>query len=614
MLLKIYKDFIETTKETEEKIVNFNQLKHIFNLQNKNGIHTLNIDNKILESNVISYPLNYFDFNLYLKQIYKQEIEYKLANYINESYNRLNLIYSYLLKKDFKLHLNNQSITVFLSNLNNSYEKINKISKKLNYVKAHYTYKKENIQELLFNPIKTSITTLNNVFNDLDELYNNKELFNDEFDNDNIKINVCKENKLKRYNTLDIYKDLITYNFDNSLFDTTECNITKSSIIYQMNHKSKIEYEYDIIRTKKVYEKLKVKPKIHLNVIEILKHYCCDRNIPIEIWKVPNNYFCEEVFNTIYNTSEALRELLLSKYFVKFMGFDDNYTINHSLLNSSKNNECNSYSVYFFEYIEGHNLISLLKRKELDIFESSMLFTFLSKEILQGLRDIVLKCNYSITKIIECNVNIFYESKQKRIYFKDLKFGEQRNLMQNSTELLESFLLLNYSIILLEILSVSNDKLCILINKLKNLVNNNNNILGPSLNLQHLLYVENFLNENMENNLYISIILECLHAPYKQQKMFNMLYKKDGFSEDLNNTQNNKEFVNIDNEYNSKYMFDIFQCKSNKSDFIKENYNLDTEGNQNDGILTLNNLLLHPLFSKTKFNYNLISEILNIDQ
>ena len=62
------------------------------------------------------------------------------------------------------------------------------------------------------------------------------------------------------------------------------------------------------------------------------------RNIPIWVYKVPTCYYDKEILEAFFFQCEATRELLLSKYFQKFIGFDE-----------ISNNE---FQFYFYEYIQ----------------------------------------------------------------------------------------------------------------------------------------------------------------------------------------------------------------------------------------------------------------------
>lgn len=73
-------------------------------------------------------------------------------------------------------------------------------------------------------------------------------------------------------------------------------------------------------------------------------------------------------------TFNAQRDLMLSPYFARFLGYNTNADPN--------------YYYYFREYIETKNLDLLLKNSTVEMKENYPIFKFWAGEIFRGIRDI----------------------------------------------------------------------------------------------------------------------------------------------------------------------------------------------------------------------------------
>ena len=74
--------------------------------------------------------------------------------------------------------------------------------------------------------------------------------------------------------------------------------------------------------------------------------YCADKDFPVECFQIPRVFPNFNVLNQFYNQIGACKQLLKSKYFQSYLGFDD------------ISNE--DYNLYFFEIKKGKALQQLL--------------------------------------------------------------------------------------------------------------------------------------------------------------------------------------------------------------------------------------------------------------
>jgi hypothetical protein len=360
----------------------------------------------------------------------------------------------------------------------------------------------------------------------------------------------------------------------------------------------KIEYEYEIIRTKRIHysaDKIKIL-KIMKNKIVVEKANCADRDIPVECWKIPNNFFDNEVISSLYYKCESLRELLLSKYFQKFIGFDD---LNYE-----------DYQLFFFEHIEKIQLIQLIKARELSTAENSMLFRYLSKEILLCFRDLLYKCTHSFKFPINIE-NFYFEVDQLRLFINNVDYGPPRKTILDSHDMIESKLLFSYGIILIQVLALSNPNLRSLFEEITEISKNFSDLNQMQMIFDEMNKYEQILTNNLEDDFVISLIIECLISPYKAKLVFDEFYEKKNFFKDI--------FKDSDTNIINKKSVPARQAKNmTKSEALNsdqliafENYYEDVIDDKNEmlpkRILTLNYLLIHPYYERIKFENNYIS-------
>lgn len=544
MFAKLNKYFEKFSNNTDGRILTKTDFKDfLFYIEDKGVI--IEHDIPLLKKYVTEFPFNFQKFCNYIKQIFEYDLEQKFKANIDLAIDSFGHLYTYLNSSSFESLDNLHKLLV---KLNKNLKDINKTNLNLKEAKEKLINRKEEIKRLLWIPMN-----------------NNKNLL----------LPLINTNKSK---------DSIS----DDLNSTLEATYLRTPSQYQITYKPKIEYEYNIIKTKKVYldtVNTVGKPRMFYK-FEIDKYTCSDRDIPIETWKIPANYYSKDILNLFYYKCEGLRELLLSKYFQKFTGFDD--------ISS------NDFHYYFFEYIDGDNLVKLIKSRDLEIIETSMFFLYIAKEILLGLRDLLSKCTYSVSKPITCIDNIYYEISQQRLYFKDLHFDKPKEYIYNSHEMSEAKLLFNYALILIELLSISQPELSKLLDKIKKLQKMNDNLIEVVITYQELYQIEDYLNMYLENETVIAILLECLISPYKYYLRFNRFYKDKNFLKKMPKKDESKP-----REKENKL---IRSQEVDEKDFhiTFEKYYDNLEPNNEEEYLELNNLLFHPLFSKLSLDKKFI--------
>jgi len=76
--------------------------------------------------------------------------------------------------------------------------------------------------------------------------------------------------------------------------------------------------------------------------------YDMDKDFPLEIWQIPKVYQNIEKLGNLLNTFDAYKQLIFSKYFINYLGFD---TVNDP-----------DYNLYFMELNKNKNLLELQEK------------------------------------------------------------------------------------------------------------------------------------------------------------------------------------------------------------------------------------------------------------
>jgi hypothetical protein len=500
-------------------------------------------DIPLINKYIVDFPFNFEQFCFYIRQIFKLDIENQLENKISSYDDCLSKIIKYLNFYSYS-ELSADDLYEVLSNLNFNLDNINSSMRNIQKVDFLLKNIRDDIQKFLWERIDESEVSQNE--------NNNPEFF---------------------------------------IHDAVE---------YHQKMQAKIEYEYEIIRTKRIHfntDPSRVIKKI--KKIQIEKARCADRDIPIQTWKVPNNFFDRELLTGFFYKCEALRELLLSKYFQKFAGFDDL--------------SFDDFQLYFFEWIEGVNLIQLIKDLDLEISESAILFRYLAKEILTAFRDLLYKCTYSVKFPVTIE-NLFYEVSQQRLYLNNLEFGPIRKTILESHQIVEAKLLYFYGLILLNLLSMSKPELEELVIFIHSICNDFHEFDHMQKIFDHIFQIEEVLTRNLENDVIISIIIECLISPYKAKLVFDEFYQKKNFLPEILKKRSDSKYTP------TKKQTDVVNLETLDNDdklVVYENYytSNNTEGSlkeeSNESLpkktMSLNLLLIHPFFENLKLDKSFIS-------
>ena len=552
-MYKLEKTFKESTANTEGEIKDEEQLKYFINELFKRKL-IIDQDEKLLKIHIKDYPISFEQFVNYIKTIYKLEIEKILQHKITEHNNILTNILKYL---DFYINNTNNNLTT---------EDICKIL-------TSFTENKTLIENAI-NNINKALFIVNSIHDDIEKFLWEK-------------ITETMENK------------------DESFFQKLDV-IYDNPAEYQFKMQEKIQEEYEIIRVKKFNSKENLRlPENNikqLKKITVEEARCADRNIPIWCYKIPNTYYNKDYLESFYFKCEASRDLLLSKYFQKFIGFDE--------ISS------NEFQFYFFEFIDGgEKLIPFFKSVEVVDLESSFFFRYIAKEILSAFRDLLNKCTFSFKFPITCD-NFYYQKSNFRLYFQDLVFCQKRKSIMDSHQILEAKLLYFYGLILINLLSIKYEGLKDLIITLNNGCQTLEEFGKMQFVFDNIEYIENTLTQNLNQDELICILLECLLSPYKAKIVFDEFYEKKNFL--------NKALQSRLDKYNKENVTDIkMENKESKNNTSKKNietteskfsadkeimltpYYTNNEKNEskNENLtkksLTINKLLIHPFYSNT---------------
>ena len=556
-MYKLENIFKESTGNTDGEIKDQQQLDNFTNklLERKVIIEQ---DRHLFNTHIKDFPINFEQLINYILTIYKLEIEKTIQHKITEHEDTLMHIIHFLdfLRDKTNNKLNAEDICQILDS---------------------FLKNRASIESAIKNFDK-SLFIINSIHDDI-----KKFLWE--------KISETKENKSQEfYEKLDIIYD-----------NPSE---------YQFKMQEKIQEEYEIIRVKGFNSKENI--RLPENRIKIFKKItkeearCADRNIPIWVYKVPNTYYDKNILEAFYFQCEATRELLLSKYFQKFIGFDD--------ISS------NEFQYYFYEFISGGiKLIPFFKSVDAEDLETSFFFRYIAKEILQAFRDLLNKCTYSFKFPITCD-NFYYDKINFRLYFQNLTFGPRRKSIMDSPKILEAKMLYFYGLILLNLLSIKYPGLEKLIQTLNEKCKNLEEFGKMQYIFDYIEFIENEITKNLKNDELICILIECLLSPYKAKIVFDEFYEKKNFLEEAIQSRldkYNKDNIVEENKNikNNKSSLNSSVNNKSKKENVDNKFTADKEtmllpyfkgGEKNEkknedttkDCLTINNLLIHPFYSE----------------
>ena len=557
--------FDEKTQNTNKEIRNQQQLEDFTNQLLERKVIIVQ-DKNLFNIHIKDFPISFEQLMNYIITIYKLEIEKQIQHKITEHEETLNHIIQFL---DFLRDKTNNKLTA---------EDICKIL-------DSFLQNRELLQGALKNFDK-SLFLINSLHDDI------KKFLWEE-------INKAMENKGN-----DFYEKL----------DVTYDNPSE----YQFKMQEKIQDEYEIIRVKGFNPKENI--RLPENRIKIFKRIskeearCADRNIPIWVYKVPNTYYDKNILEAFFFQCEATRELLLSKYFQKFIGFDDVSS--------------NEFQYYFYEFISGGvKLINFFKSVDAQDLETSFFFKYIAKEILQAFRDLLNKCTYSFKFPITCD-NFYYDKINFRLYFQNLTFGPRRKSIMDSSKILEAKMLYFYGLILLNLLSIKYPGLEELIKILNDKCKNLEEFGKMQYIFDCIDNIEDIITQNLKYDELICIIIECLLSPYKAKIIFDEFYEKKNFLEEaiqsrLDKYNKDNNIKNIQSSNNAKNKIEKNNKKNEDVDVKDlidretmllpyfENNEINEKRNEDStkDCLTINKLLIHPFYSETNLDESFLKKL-----
>ena len=573
-MFKLQNIFQEVTGNTKGEIRNSQQLNDLTNKLLERKV-IIDQDRKLFDIHIKDFPINFEQLINYIITIYKLDTEKAIHHKISEHQETL------------------EHITNFLNVLEEKTD--NKLSPEdISKILESFIQNKTSIENAITN-FNKSLFIVNSIHDDI-----KKFLWE--------KIYLTIENKSPEFfQKLDI-------TFDNPAE-------------YQFKMQEKIQEEYEIIRVKGFHPKENVSP--HENRAKTFKKIsheealCADRNIPIWVYKIPTCYYDKNILEAFYFQCEATRELLLSKYFQKFLGFDE--------VSSDE------FQFYFYEYIQDAvKLVPFFKSVANEELETSYFFRYIAKEILQSFRDLLYKCTYSFKFPITCD-NFFYDKKNFRLYLQGLIFGPRRKSIMDSPKILEAKMLYFYGLILLNLLAIKYNKL----EEIIIILNENCKNLEEFGKMQFIFdcidKIEEIITQNLKNDDLICILIECLLSPYKAKIVFDEFYKKKNFLKeaiqsrlDKYNKDNNVTITDEKNLKSSKSLNIINLKNNNETNNIIESkfsadketmltpYYVDNEKNEKKNedstkdCLTINKLLIHPFYSDTEVTENFLKTLFKV--
>ena len=574
-MFKLQNIFQEVTGNTKGEIRNAQQLSDLTNklLERKVIIEQ---DKKLFDIHIKDFPINFEQLINYIITIYKLDTEKAIHHKISEHQETLDHIINFLnfLEEKTDNKLSPEDISKILESF---------IQNKLSIEKAITNFNK-------------SLFIVNSIHDDI-----KKFLWE--------KIYVTMDNKKPEFfEKLDIIYD--------------------NPAEYQFKMQEKIQEEYEIIRVKSFHPKENLRlPENRVKTYKKISHeeaLCADRNIPIWVYKIPTCYYDKNILEAFYFQCEATRELLLSKYFQKFLGFDE--------VSSDE------FQFYFYEYIQDSiKLVPFFKSVANEELETSYFFRYIAKEILQSFRDLLYKCTYSFKFPITCD-NFYYDKKNFRLYLQGIIFGPRRKSIMDSPKILEAKMLYFYGLILLNLLAIKYNKL----EEIIILLNENCKNLEEFGKMQYIFdcmdKIEEIITQNLKNDDLICILIECLLSPYKAKIVFDEFYKKKNFLKeaiqsrlDKYNKDNNVTTTDEKNLKSTKSLNNVNTQKNNN----ESNNNIETKFSADKGTmltpyyenneknekknedstkdcLTINRLLIHPFYSDTQATENFLKTLFNV--
>jgi hypothetical protein len=184
-----------------------------------------------------------------------------------------------------------------------------------------------------------------------------------------------------------------------------------------------------------------------------------------------------------------------------------------------------------------------------------------------------------------------------------------------SDQIVESKLLYYYALILIDILSFKNNELALLSQKIAAICNDFQEFESMQKIFDYIFNIEAILTKELENDVLIAIIIECLISPYKSQIVFDDFYNKKNFIKEIFKISNSKK-INETKESEEKQNIPNRSLNDQKIAYQPYYENIENEPNEEmpKKLLTMNLLLLHPFYEETKFDNKFISYIMKCEK
>lgn len=210
---------------------------------------------------------------------------------------------------------------------------------------------------------------------------------------------------------------------------------------------------------------------------------------------------------------------------------------------------------------------------------------------------------------------MFYDTEHLRLYMHYIDFGHPRKHILESDQIIESKLLYYYALILIDILSFKNSELAMLSQKIAAICNDFQEFESMQKISDYIFYIEGILTKELENDMLIAIIIECLISPYKSKIVFDDFYNKKNFLKEIfknsGSKKSNEAKVTNEGEVSSN-----ISSKDEKIAYQPYYENFENEPNEEipKKLMTMNQLLLHPFYEETKFDNKFISYIMKCEK
>lgn len=220
----------------------------------------------------------------------------------------------------------------------------------------------------------------------------------------------------------------------------------KTSFEYQKLEGIAIEKEFNQKKCRGVQYRNQQVKVLKMYASGIIKQigYDKDQDYPVEVIKIPKLFQQFEINEMWLHTFNAYKELIFSNYYPNFLGFDN--------IGDTK------YNLFFIQHIKGKPISVILEQANAKLNPDSLLYKYWIREIFLALKDLLEQTIY-VPKLPIKLKQIQISEKGLQINIQHLHFTHMRRQKEDCHEFLETKLLRNYALLILEILGL--DETCI---------------------------------------------------------------------------------------------------------------------------------------------------------